>query len=104
MQQAAFWDDDRTIEEAFRDFHARNPGVLRELVAMTRRAKERGRTKIGMGMLFEVLRWNRIVEGLPDETEDFKLNNNYRSRYARMVMHRYPDLDGMFDLRRIRTP
>lgn len=101
--QAAFslWEG-RTIEEMFLAFHHRNPGVYVALRDMTRQAKDRGRTKIGVGMLFEVLRWNRIVAGLPDETEDFKLNNNYRSRYARMIMERNPDLDGMFDTRELR--
>jgi hypothetical protein len=33
-------------------------------------------------------------------TGDFKLNNNYRAHYARLIMHQEPDLDGIFELRR----
>ena len=100
ITQPSFWD--KTIDEAFWEFHTRNPGVYRELAQMTRLAKARGRKKVGIAMFFEVLRWNRIVAGLPDKTEDFKLNNNYRSRYARLLM-KEPDLKGMFETRGLRA-
>lgn len=92
-----------SIDAAFEAFHTRHPEVYAELVSMARKARARGRQKLGMGMLFEVIRWNRIVGGLPDELEAFKLNNNYRSRYARLIMQREPDLEGFFDTRALRS-
>jgi len=91
------------IDRQFWRFHQRHPEVYDELRSMCFRARARGRTRLGIGMLFEVLRWNRIIEGLPDETEDFKLNNNYRSRYARLLMEREPELAGFFSTRRLTT-
>jgi hypothetical protein len=35
--------------------------------------------------------------------DDFKLNNNYHSRYARLIMEREPGLDGFFETRGLRS-
>jgi hypothetical protein len=32
--------------------------------------------------------------------DEFKLNNDYRAPYARLIMRREPDLDGLFETRR----
>lgn len=74
--------------KAFRRFHADHPEVYRRLCTMLERMIERGRRRIGIGMLFEVLRWNHYMES----TEEFKLNNNYRAYYTRMIRHLRPDL------------
>ncbi len=93
----------RSIQNQFEQFHHKHPNVLHELARLAWQAKNQGRTKIGMKQLFEVLRWERMIAGLPDEGEAFKLNNNYTSRYARLIMARYPDLEGMFDTRELRA-
>lgn len=90
-----------TIKAAFLRFHADNPHIYDELVMLTRRAQRAGATKIGIGMLFEVLRW-RVT--LRTGGDDFKLNNNYRSYYARMIMMRNEDLLGIFEIRRLHGP
>ena len=87
-----------TIEQAFLVFHRANPHVYDELVALTRQARQSGLTRIGIGMLFEVLRWNFALRTGGDE---FKLNNNHRSYYARLIMLREPDLVGIFETRQL---
>jgi hypothetical protein len=67
------------IDAAFSEFHARNPHVYARLAAMARQAVAAGRRRIGIGMLFEVLRWEHQIA---TTDEEFRLNNNYRSRYA----------------------
>ncbi len=100
---AVHWRSD-TIQSNFDRFHGAHPDVYRQLVDLTRQAKQAGRKRIGMKMLFEVLRWQRILDPtLPDPLEDFKLNNSYTSRYSRLVMDNNPDLDGMFELRELKT-
>jgi len=89
-----------SIESAFRAFHEVNPWVYTALVRLARDLHNRGRDRIGIGMLFEVLRWQHAIAST-DQASDFKLNNNYRSRYARMIMRTEPDLDGIFELRRL---
>ena len=85
-----------TIREAFLRFHGDNPHIYDELVMLARRAKRRGAQRIGIGMLFEVLRWRWTLRA---DGDTFKLNNNYRSYYARLIMRRESDLAGIFELR-----
>ena len=56
----------------------------------------KGHRHAAIGMLFEVLRWEH---GRATEGDQFKLNNNYRSRYARLIMTNHPELNGMFHTR-----
>lgn len=53
-------------------------------------------------MVWERARWE-FVMGTDDQSSDFKLNNNYHSRYARLIMEQEDDLDGFFDLRELRS-
>jgi len=87
-----------TIREAFLRFHRENPHVYAQLQAMAQEAQRAGATKIGIGMMFEVLRWQTLLRTRGD---DFKLNNNYRSYYARLLIARNPALSELFELRRL---
>jgi len=85
------------LERAFWRFHAENPDVLLALRDLARQAKHAGAHKYGIGALFEVLRWSRLMEKRLGE--EFKLNNNYRAFYARLLMVEYPDLHDFFEIR-----
>lgn len=92
----------RKIEEDFLNFHAANPWVYTRLVALAREWRRRrpGR-KVGIGMLYEVLRWEAALGTHGDPL--FKLNNNHRAGYARLIMRNEGDLDKIFDTRRLRV-
>ena len=83
-------------ERGFLDFHEANPHVYSEVVRLARQARSHGRKKLGIAMIFEVLRWNRMVS---TEHGEFKLNNSYRAYYARKAMEENRDLDGIFETR-----
>ncbi len=101
VEQFTFvWPSD-SIQTRFERFHNRNPKVYDGLVRLAYQAK-RKREHVGMKMLYEVLRWEWIISGLPDSHEQFKLNNDYTSRYARLIMDDHPDLEGLFKLRELR--
>lgn len=91
-----------SIQESFEAFAAANPWVEEELVKLTRDLVNRGRKKVGVGMLWEVLRWH-YVRTTADATSEFRLNNNFRSRYARIIEAKYPDLAGVFEKRVLRA-
>ena len=91
------------IEVAFWQFHAANPHVYARLVKLARELVARGHGKIGIGMLFEVLRWHHAMTTVGD-ADGFKLNNNYRAMYARLIMEREADLAGSFEIRRLHPP
>ena len=91
-----------SIQEAFDRFHAANPWVYTELRSMTLELVRAGRDRIGMKMLFEVLRW-RWLRATTDTSSTFHLNNSYTSRYARLIAENTPELEGVFETRRIKT-
>lgn len=93
-------DEPSEMDKKFWEFHRKNPKVLSQLIALTDQAKDRGRKRIGMKMLFEVIRWNKVLETRGDI---FKLNNNYTSRYVRLIEEKRPDLVFLFEKRTIKT-
>lgn len=88
------------LERAFQEFHAQNPQVYATLKRLAVRAKQQGQTRTGIGMLWEVMRWELTVE--TRSGDNFRLNNNHRSRYARLLMEQEPELAGIFATRELR--
>lgn len=88
-----------SIVEAFERFHRENPHVYEALRTRALRAKRRG-YRPGIGCLFEVLRWSH---GMTTAGDEFLLNNNYRSHYARLLMANEPELEGFFEVRKLRA-
>lgn len=101
QEEFDFGPRDRSIQERFEDFHAANPRIYDLLVRFARDAKRAGRRQYGIAAIFERVRWHIYIETQRDD--DFKLNNDYRSRYARMIMDREPDLAEFFELRELKT-
>lgn len=83
----------------FEDFHRDNPHVYAELRRLALELVDAGATRVGMKMLFEVLRWSQMRT----TGEDFKLNNDLTAPYARLLMDREPRLAGVFETRRSRV-
>ena len=87
------------LERAFVEFHEKNPSVYERLVKLARDLRVRNpNRKLGIGMLYEVVRWMHYMETTDVE---YKLNNNHRSRYARMIMRNEADLADAFELREL---
>ncbi len=91
-----------SIDERFAQFHADNPHVYDELVALARQAHSRGYRRLGIELLFSALRWRSMMRTTADEY-GFKLNDHFTSRYARLIMTREPDLAGLFAVRTLRA-
>lgn len=90
-----------SLEERFWEYHRKNPDIYDSLVALAREAKQSGKNKIGIKMLWEVLRWQRFLT--TNDPEGYKLNNSYPSRYARLIMENEKDLEEIFDVRKLRS-
>lgn len=89
------------LQADFERFHRDNPRVYEELVRLARQAVAGRRlARVGIGMLWEVLRWHFWLQTTDVE---FKLNNNHRSRYARLIMDSEPDLRGVFETRGLKS-
>jgi len=91
------WNAAATIQEGFERFHKEHPEVYDYLVYLCRELQSRGFRHYGIGALWERMRWHFAID--QNRGEDFKLNNNYRSLYARLIVSEHPDLDGFFEFR-----
>jgi hypothetical protein len=89
-----------TIEERFRAFHAANPAVYRCLIKLTQERFLRGSQRHGMKAMWEQLRY-RIATGSVRLAEGYNFNNDYTSRYARLLVEQYPAYRGLFELRQL---
>jgi hypothetical protein len=93
-----------TIAQDFWAFHTKHPIVYSTLVEMTREWRRvRGPGKVSIAMFWQSMRHQWGLHGLPDPDEEFKLNNNYTSHYARLIMLSEPDLDAAYETRLLRS-
>lgn len=84
------------IRARFEYFHEANPAVYDRLAQLARQWAERRPGKQSIAMLYEVLRWQ---EGTSTTGDPFRLNNDFRAHYARLLMDREPDLRDVFETR-----
>jgi hypothetical protein len=87
-----------SIEARFLAFHQENPHVYERIVRKARALKAAGREFYGVGAFYEDLRWDDPTPTGPD-AQGFRLNNDFRALYSRLVMERNEDLEGFFRTR-----
>jgi len=87
-------------DQAFYAFHKANPWVVVELEKIAWQMIQHGRQKIGIQACVEVFRWETRRHTI---SNDFKLNNNFCSRYARMILDRNPHWGQVFELRKLKV-
>ena len=92
----------KSIQERFEEFHQEHPQVYREFKAIAEQLYDKGWRHYGAGTIYEVLRYHSDTADGRD-AEPYKLNNNYRSRYARRLMAEDPRFQGFFETRSLRS-
>lgn len=88
------------MEQKFLKFHEDNPHVYEELKKLALDVKRRGFNHYGIGALYEVMRFHRIMSTTDTE---YKLSNNHRAFYSRLLMANEPELAGFFTTKRQRS-
>lgn len=91
---------ENSIFARFQRFHVNNPEVYNNLVRLAREFRSKGSNHnrtMGIGMLYEVLRWNYYLS--IDSIEEYRLSNDFRASYARLIMATEPDLKDAFNTR-----
>ena len=83
--------------EKFERFHTANPHVYRVIVEKAREWRAAGRGKLGMSLLFGMVRW---VIALETDGDPIRINDHYVPYYSRLIMWQEPDLAELFNLRR----
>jgi hypothetical protein len=90
-----------TIAERFAAFHELNPHVYAALRTLALRLHGTGRRRGSINQLFEVLRYEYSMR--TQGGDGYKLNDNFRALYARMLMENEQDLAGWFETRELRS-
>lgn len=98
MTAAAQVEDD-SLQAQFERFDEENPQVYEVLQRLAAKWLAE-HSQVGVGMLWEVMRWQLGVES---NAEDYRLNNNYRSRYARKLLDEHPEWTGRIKTRELRA-
>jgi hypothetical protein len=76
----------KKIQPRFEVFHAANPHVYAELVRYSKIIWGRGYRRVGISLIYERMRWEVFTTTERDEeAEPFKMSNDFRSRYARLI-------------------
>lgn len=84
------------LEKKFAEFHRVNPKVYEAIEKRCLTLFDLGRTRIGVAELVEELRYDpRLVT----QGETFKINNSYRSFYARLLIHHHSKLASVIGIR-----
>jgi len=89
------------IENKFRRFHDNHPEVYEHFKKFTGQVMRSGYKNYGAKSIFERIRWHMQIErGANDE---FKINNNFTSRYVRLFEKEYPEYSGFFKTRKLKS-
>lgn len=85
-----------TVEQLkkFQTFHSENPHVYEEFKALAFQMLGSGRRKYSAEAIFNVIRWHHDLSTTTEE--QFKINNNYRSIYARVLQLEHAEFEDFF--------
>ena len=89
------------LQQRFLNYHAKNPHVYALFKKFAKDAKSKGRKHFGAKAVIERVRWSVNID--TDSLDEFKLNNNYTSRYVRMLEQEDPSFLGFFRKRELRA-
>lgn len=95
-REAMLWDVGvNAIDRRFADFDRRFPEVYTLFIRFARELKARGHEQGSAEQIIQRIRWETAVN--PDHgSGDYKINDHYRSRYARKLATEFPDEFGSF--------
>ncbi len=84
------------IVDAFIAYNNENPGVYKMFKHYANQLMSQGINHYGSKAIMERIRWHYEVE---KRSGDFKLNNNYASCFARLLMSEDPSFKTFFEIR-----
>ena len=88
------------IDDRFKEFHLSHPHIFDLFCRFALQVKERGK-KIGAKAIAERIRWEIYFE--KPAKDEYKINNSFVSRYARLAVEKYPDLITVFNFRSLKS-
>lgn len=92
----------KTIQESFENFNNSNPHVFEAIEKEAWRAVSNGKKKFSVKSIVNYVRWNYFMT-TKDADSEFKINDAFTSRYARMLISKHPEMGRMIELRNLRS-
>jgi hypothetical protein len=91
----------KSIDYAFGEFHKNNPQVYERFKQLTMRLISKGRKRYSSKTIICVIRYMHDIR--TTTSDDFKINDAYTSRYARLFCEEFPEHSDFFELRELRS-
>lgn len=101
-----------TIQEDFEDFHKRNPRVYdmfkkyaRMLFGEQSKWVKPEEIKMSSKLILNRIRWEVATKNIKDDStgDQYKINDAFTSRYARLFQEDFPDYAYLFETRKLRS-
>lgn len=99
-----------SIQESFSKFHEAHPEIFLLIVKECDRAIRHGKKKFSVKAIGNYIRWNVFIESEQEtlftkrgDKIQFKLNDAFFSRYARLLIISYPHMKDFIELRDLRS-
>lgn len=89
-----------SIQERFERFHGENPQVYRAIHWSVMDLELQGHKHYSIDAILHVIRYDRNIT---TTGRNFKINNDFTSRYARKFMDEFPAYRGFFQLRELKS-
>jgi len=92
---------DSKLQLKFEEYHKNNPQVFDLFEKFAKKIRTIGYKNFGAKAIMERVRWEMIVSNT--NNEPFKINNNYTSRYVRLLEDKDNSFEGFFRKRQLRS-
>jgi hypothetical protein len=97
----------KNIQDAFEQFNASNPQVYKLFTDQVLRAANAGKKRVSAKQILGHIRWEVFMQTkeptLFNDAKQFKINDAYTSRYSRLFIKNHPEMESIFENRRIRS-
>ena len=90
-----------TKSDEFEEYHKKHPLIYHYFVKIAKQKIEAGRKKYGAKAIMEEVRWS--IRDLGQKYSDYKINNDYTSRYVRKFEKDHPQYEGFFEKRQLKS-
>jgi len=95
------FDKEANMQSRFEEYHKKNPQVFDLFEKFAKKIRIVGYKNFGAKAIMERVRWEMIVS--TTDNEPFKINNNYTSRYVRLLEEKDSSFEGFFRKRQLRS-
>lgn len=87
------------VYEKFKQYHTDNPKVWDLFKRFAYDMRNTGRETYSAEIIINQIRWHHDIESKGGEA--FKINNDYKPMYARMLVYKYPEFKDFFKFRKV---